>query len=313
MNRSEKVNEERFIVEYKDYYKILEVEKGASEDEIKKSYRKLAKKYHPDLNPDDDEAQEKFKEISEAYEVLGDKDKKQKYDTFGSSYNFQGGHNFDPSQYGFTYTTSGGANDFSDFFNSFFGGNGFDINSMFRGGSSRTASRPRNKYESELSLTVEEAYKGGEKQVSLSIAGQRKTLSIKIPKGIFPGKRLKVKGEKWGIDGDILFKINIQDKDYEMDGLILTKKIDILPWEAALGTKIIVRTLDGNIKISIPKGIAGGKKIRLSKKGFKDMDGNTGDMLIEINIVNPPKLSREEKKLYEKLKDISSYNPREEE
>lgn len=298
-------------MEYKDYYKILGVDKNSTQDEIKKQYRKLAKQYHPDLHPDDDEKQEKFKEISEAYEVLGDKEKKQKYDTFGSNYNFQGGHNFDPSQYGFTYTTSGGGNDFSDFFNSFFGSNGgFDINSIFRGGQ-RGPSRTRNKYDSELTLTVEEAYKGGDKEVSLNIGGQRKTLSIKIPRGIFPGKKLKVKGEKWGIDGDILFKIKIHDKDYEMDGLNLTKKVNILPWEAGLGTKLVIKTLDGNIKITIPQGITGGKKIRLSKKGFKDMKGNTGDMLLEINIVNPPELSKEEKGLYEKLREISKYNPRE--
>ena len=250
-------------MEYKDYYKVLGLDKSSTEDEIKKQYRKLAKQYHPDLNPDNHEAQEKFKEISEAYEVLGDKDKKQKYDTFGSNYNFQGGHNFDPSQYGFSYTSAGG-NDFSDFFNSFFGSNGggFNMNDLFGGGSSRRATRPRSKYDTELSLRVEEAYNGGEKQVSLNVAGQRKTLSIKIPKGIFPGKKLKVKGEKWGIDGDILFKIKIEDKDYEMDGLNLTKKVDILPWEAALGAKIVIKTLDGSIKITIPEGIIGGKKIR---------------------------------------------------
>lgn len=299
-------------MEYKDYYKILGVDKNSSQDEIKKAYRKLAKKYHPDLHPDDDEKQEKFKEVSEAYEVLGDKDKKQKYDTFGSNYNFQGGHNFDPSQFGFTYTSSG-ANDFSDFFNSFFGGGngGFDINDLFRGGSSRATSRPRNKYDTELSLTVEEAYNGGEKQVGLNIGGQRKDLSVKIPKGIFPGKKLRVKGEKWGIDGDILFKIKIEDKDYELDGINLIKEVDVLPWEAALGAKVVIKTLDGNIKISIPEGITGGRKIRLSKKGFKDMNGNTGDMLIVVNIVNPPELSKEEKKLYEKLNKLSTYNPRE--
>ena len=300
-------------MEYKDYYKTLGLDKNASQDEIKKKYRKLAKEYHPDLNPDNEKAQEKFKEVSEAYEVLGDKDKKQKYDSFGSNYNFQGGHNFDPSQYGFTNTSSGGPNDFSDFFNSFFGSNGgggFNINDLFGGGSSRTTRRPRNKYDTELSLTLEEAYHGGEKQVSLNVAGQTKTLSIKIPKGIFPGKKLKVKGEKWGIEGDILFKIKIDDKDCEMEGLNLIKKLDILPWEAALGTKVVIKTLDGNIKISIPQGITGGKKIRLSNKGFKDMNGNTGDMLIEVNIINPPELSKEEIKLYERLKKASTYNPR---
>ena len=117
-------------MEYKDYYKILGVDKDASEDDIKKQYRQMAKKYHPDLNPDNEEAQEKFKEVSEAYEVLGDEEKRSQYDNFGSSHNFSGGQNFDPSDFGFggggrsySYSSSAGG-DFSDFFNAFFSGGG---------------------------------------------------------------------------------------------------------------------------------------------------------------------------------------------
>lgn len=136
-------------MEYKDYYKILGVDEKASQDDIKKAYRKLAKKYHPDLHPDDEKSQDKFKEVNEAYEVIGDEEKRKQYDTFGSSQNFSNGQNFDPSQYGFggdsyTYTSSDGG-DFSDFFNMFFGGggarsssarssSGFDIGDLFGGG-----------------------------------------------------------------------------------------------------------------------------------------------------------------------------------
>ena len=175
-------------MEYKDYYKILEVDKNASQEEIKKSFRRLAKKYHPDLNPNDEVAQEKFKEINEAYEVLGDEEKKKKYDMFGSSYNFTGGQNFDPSQYGFgngytyTYTTSGDGAGFSDFSICFGGdsGSGFNINDLFGGAKGGRASRrgyrpERQSYDSELNITLEEGYKGTTKSISLNFGGQRKT------------------------------------------------------------------------------------------------------------------------------------------
>lgn len=296
-------------MEYKDYYKILGVDKNTSQEDIKKAYRKLAKKYHPDLNPKDNKAQEKFKGINEAYEVLGDAEKKKKYDTFGSSANYSNGQNFDPSQYGFggssggyTYTTSGGEG-FSDFFNMFFGGGGSRA--------SRTARSPfqqatRQSYESELNLTIEEAYNGVTKDITLNFMGENKNLGIKVPKGILPGKKLKVKGEKWGIDGDILFLINfVSDNKNTLDGLDIISKQDVLPWEAALGAKVVVNTLSGKIRVNIPKGIVGGKRIRIPNKGYVDMKGNTGDLYIEINIVNPLELNPEMLKLYEELSRIS--------
>ncbi len=302
-------------MEYKDYYKILGVDKSSSQDEIKKAYRKLAKKYHPDLHPNDDKAQEKFKEINEAYEVLGDADRKKKYDTFGSGYNFTGGQDFDPSQYGFgngsyTYTTSG---DFSDFFNMFFGGSqktssrmgGFDLGNLFGGGRKSTG-RQTPSYESELNITLEEGYNGVIKNVNLNIGGENKSLSVNVPRGILPGKKLKVKGEKWGIKGNILFKINlVEDGKNKLDGLDIITRLDLYPWQAALGDKVVVSTLDGKIKVDIPKSISSGKKIRVPKKGYKDMKGNQGDLYIEMNIVIPQNLTEEEIKLYEKLKQLS--------
>ena len=310
------------FMEYKDYYKILGVEKGASQDDIKKAYRKLAKKYHPDVNPNDNKAQEKFKDINEAYEALGNEDKRKKYDTFGSNYNFSGGQNFDPSQYGYSYTSSGEYSDFSDFFNMFFGGNGgnaksFNFGDIFGGGRTSGFGKKRSQayrqtYESELNITLKEGYNGSEKDVNINLGGEIKRLSIKIPKGIFPGKKLKVKGEKWGINGDIIFKINlVDDERNKLEGLDVISKVDLLPWEAALGTKVVVSTLNGKIKINIPRGIATGKKIRVPSKGYIDMSGNTGDLYIQVNIVNPPILSDEELKLYERLSQISKYNPRE--
>lgn len=296
-------------MEYKDYYKILGVDKSTSQNDIKKAYRKLAKKYHPDLNPDDNKAQEKFKGINEAYEVLGDADKKKKYDQFGSNADYSNGQNFDPSQYGFgggggsySYNSSGGEG-FSDFFNMFFGGGG---SKSSRNSRSSFQQAPRQSYESQLNITLEEAYNGATKDITLNFMGENKNLAIKVPKGILPGKKLKVKGEKWGIDGDILFQINfVTDNENTLDGLDVISKQNVLPWEAALGAKVVVNTLSGKIRVNIPEGIVGGKRIRIPKKGYIDIKGNTGDLYIEINIVNPTEMNPEMLKLYEELSRIS--------
>lgn len=307
-------------MEFKDYYKILGIDKNASDAEIKRAYRDLAKKYHPDLHPNDKNAQAKFQEINEAYQVLGDKEKRKQYDMFGSNYNFAGGQHFDPSQYGFgnahTYTYTGsGKEGFSDFFNMFFGqgAQGFNLNDLFSGAKSagfRSRSKP---LESELNLTIKEAYEGVTKDISLNIDGERKNIRVKIPKGILPGKRLRVRGKKWGINRDILFKINfIEDDLFKIEGLDITSTINILPWEAALGSKVVINTLEGKIRLTIPKGITGGSKIRIPNKGYVDMDKKRGDLYVKLNIVNPPNLSKEEIKMYEELSRLSTYNPRRE-
>ena len=219
-------------MEYKDYYKILGVDKKASDAEIKKAFRTLAKKYHPDLHQGDKANEEKFKEINEAYEVLSDKDKRQKYDAFGSNYDFRGGQNFNPNDFGFggfggangnggtyyRYETNGSGGDFSDFFNMFFGGNdmgnmgngrakrssGFNINDLFRG----KAKKERQRYNTELYISLDEAYHGSKRSVSLNIDGKNININLNIPKGITAGKSIKVAGEKWGVSGDIYFKFN---------------------------------------------------------------------------------------------------------
>lgn len=308
-------------MEYKDYYKILGIDRKANKDEIKKAYRKLAKKYHPDLNPNNKEAQEKFKDINEAYEVLGDDNKRKQFDTFGSGHNFRHGQNFDPSQFGFenfgnghryTYTTGGGEN-FSDFFNMFFGGKNFGLGDLFNGKKkvrnpfNKSKANTQLKYESEISITVEEGYKGVTKQVSLKIGNENKSLSVKIPKGILPGKKIKIKGEKAGINGNVYLKINfIKDEKLKLEGLDLYKEIDIYPWDAVFGTKAVVETLSGKIKVSIPENMETSKKIRISNKGYRDMKGNTGDLYIVTNIVNPPNLTDKQKELYKQLKETTS-------
>lgn len=285
-------------MEYKDYYEILGLDKSASSSDIKKAYRKLAKKYHPDLNAGDEKAADKFKEINEAYEVLGDEEKKKKYDMFGSNYNFQGGQNFDPNDFkgfggfnfdgfdfgkGGSYTyTSSGSSGFSDFFDILFGGMGRSAGSS-RGFGSRarnyTAEENRNKYQTELSLPLKDLYRGSERNLSLNINGQLIDLPLKIPKGLKPGKKIKVNGNKFGLDGDIYVKVNADDKDREMDGLNIIEDIRVYPWDAYFGTSKKVETLSGDtIKIKIPENINSGKKIRIPGKGFVDMKGNSGDL-----------------------------------
>lgn len=299
-------------MEYKDYYKILEIDKNASDKEIKSAYRKLAKKYHPDLNQGDEKAQERFKEIGEAYEVLSDPKKKKTYDTFGSTGNFQGGMNFDPSQYGYSYT-GGSGGDFSDFFDMFFGSGtaggqsrgGFSMSDIF-GGRGQGARRPsRPEYSTDLTISIQDAYEGTERNVSLTIGGKTVDVLVKVPAGITPGKKVKVRGEKFGIEGDILFSIRIMDGfNIRLEGLDIYKTENIYPWQAALGDKILVSTPTGRVRITVPKGAKGGMKVRLGKKGFKDLKGKTGDLFVEFNIVNPDKLTEEQIKLYKEIKKI---------
>ena len=252
-------------MEYKDYYKILGVDKNANDSEIKKQYRKLAKKYHPDVNQNDEVASNKFKEINEAYEVLSDKEKRKQYDMFGSNYNFSGGDNFDPRNYGFSasYSTSdmGG---FSDFFNMFFGGGDSRTSSHFGGFS---------------------GFDG----------------FTKIPKGITTGKKVKVNGDKYKLDGDIYVKINVINDEYRLDGLDLIKTVSLYPWEAYFGVTKLIETLNGSVRVKIPAKIDSMKKIRISNKGYTDLKGRTGDLYLEIVINNPKNLSPDKLELYKKL------------
>lgn len=300
-------------MEYKDYYEILGVDKDASTSTIKKAYRKLAKKYHPDLNPDNDQAQEKFKEVSEAYEVLKDPEKRKQYDSFGSQGNFRGGANFDPSQYGYTYTTGGGG-EFSDFFDMFFGSGGsgsqtggFSMGDIFSDfgnrGSRRKKQKPR--YDTDLTISIKEAYEGVDKKVNLSIAGKNAEVLVKVPKGITANKKIRVNGKKFGIEGDIYFKIIIRDEpNLKLEGLDFYKTVDIYPWQAALGDKVLVEVPSGKVRVNIPKENRRQKKLRIPNKGFKDLKGQTGNLYVNFNMVLPDDLSEEEIKLYEELKNI---------
>lgn len=303
---------------YKDYYKVLGVEKNAAQDHIKKSYRKLAKKYHPDANPGNKRAEEKFKEINEAYEVLGDPEKRKKYDQFGHTMNFQNGMNFDPSQFG-QYEFRSNQNGFSDFFNMFFGDGGVDLNSFFGSGprtrnfhsgfSTSAHSRRGDDMEAEMFITPEEGMDGTEKKVTIRSGTSTKTLSVRIPKGIPEGGKIKLAGQGHldpggGPAGDLYIIIRFKEGRYKVEGNNLIQRVDIYPWKAALGGELKVQSPDGLIKVRIPAGIQTDNKIRIPGRGYGSTAQNRGDLFIEIRIINPTQLTDEQRKLYEKLKKI---------
>lgn len=319
-------------MEYKDYYAILGVDKNSSQADIKKAYRKLAKKYHPDANKGDKKSEEKFKEINEAFEVLGNEEKKKKYDMFGQSGNFYQGMDFDPSEFGFggfggrghTYTYTTGNGDFSDFFNMFFGGgagsgSAFGFDDIF-GNSTRTrhntrsySQQPGQDIESETQVDIKEAYNGSKKQFTIDTGMGKQSISVTIPAGITPGKKIKLKGQglpgPTGVKGDLYIKIQIKpDPKFILNGLDITSVLEILPWDAYFGTDKIVETLDGKIKLKVPPQIQSGNKIKVPNKGYKDMQGKRGNLYVEIKIVNPSSLPPEGEEAYKKLRQLTTEN-----
>jgi curved DNA-binding protein len=299
-------------MQYKDYYKILGVERNASKEEIKKAYRKLAKINHPDNNPGNKAAEEKFKEISEANEVLSDKEKRSKYDKFGSGNQFSGNTDFDPSQYGGNTQYTSSDSGFSDFFDFIFGGNsGFEGFSGSRT-RQRTVSRKGRDTEAEIGISIEDAYLGGEKKISISDQdGGIKKISLRIPKRIRDGGKIRLKGQGengigGGASGDMILTVKIDGgKDIRLEEDNIIMKLKVTPWEALLGADASVELPDGKHTVKIPKGIQTGARLRLGDKGL-----GKGDLFLEIAIVNPRDPTENEISLYKELQKNSKFNPR---
>jgi curved DNA-binding protein len=309
-------------MEFKDYYKVLGIDNKASVDDIRKAYRKLAKKYHPDKNPNDKSAEEKFKEVSEAYEVLKDPEKRKKYDSLGANwkqYQHAGGNgeewfkNFNQSRQGGSYQFSGNFNDlfgnvggFSDFFESYFGSG-----KRFSSESSEFINKPQrgSDYEAVLKISLEEAHRGTEKQFTIN----GKTLKVKITPGIEEGKKLRLKnqgseGARGGVKGDLYLKIQIEKHPYfERKGNDLYYDLEVDLYTAILGGKKEVTTLDGKrINIIIPKETENGKVLKVKGMGMNRPSRDRGNLFVRINIQIPKNLNEEEKKLFEKLKSLRS-------
>lgn len=306
-------------VTYQDYYKLLGVDRNASTEAISKAFKKLARKYHPDLNPGDKSAEEKFKEINEAYEVLKDPEKRKLYDQFGSDWQhgqqFSGNQGHDNAHFTFNGQDFGGmgGGGFSDFFESIFGGRG-GFGGEDLGGFSRRPRRGRD-VEAELPLTLQEVVKGGKRQVTLKMPDGPRTLEINVPAGIKDGAKLRLSGQgdpspSGGAAGDLFLRVQyLPDKRFKVDGDNLHCDIAVTPWQAVLGTKVTVPTLEGTVEMSIPAGTSSGRKLRLRGKGMGSPD-KRGDLLVRVMIDVPSKLTDEEKELWEKLAEVSTFKVR---
>ncbi|MGR5547907.1 DnaJ C-terminal domain-containing protein [Vibrio sp. DNB22_12_1] len=299
----------------RDYYEVLGIPKDTSTKDIKKAYKKLAMKYHPDKNPGDKTAEEKFKEIKEAYEILTDDEKRQQYDRFGHAA-FQGssdnGHHDGRGHY-----QSGG---FEDIFGGAFGRQGFggfgrssggfggfdDIFSQTRGG----RSQPSKGQDHEFTLTVDfvDAIQGTEKIVELPVNGEQKKINVKIPPGIRDGEKIRFSnkgapGINGGPNGDLLLVINTRDHAFlkrEKDNLLCTAHIDMV--NAALGGEVEIQVLDSRYKLKVPAGSQSGRKFKMTGKGVKNRKGVTGDLIVTLHVDTPTNLTVTQKYLLEQFK-----------
>lgn len=288
-------------MQFKDYYQILGVPAGADADVIKTAYRKLARKFHPDVSKEKN-AEERFKDINEAYEVLRDAKKRKAYDglrargyrpgeEFRPPPNFEQDFNFDFGEIFGNRGAGGGAagGGFSDFFESLFGG------ARQRGAGPGARARPQDLH-ARLEIDLETAYAGGMTRVGLD----DKTLDVKIPSGVQPGQQIRLRGQGPG-GADVLLEIAFKPhRTYSVDGRDLTVKLPLAPWEAALGATVKVPTLAGSVEMRIPAGAKSGKKLRLKGRGLPGAE--PGDQYVQIEVQAPSAESEAQREAYEKLK-----------
>jgi curved DNA-binding protein len=311
-------------VQYRDYYQTLGVAKTASQDEIKSAFRKLARKFHPDTAADKKTAEEKFKEINEAYEVLGDPEKRRKYDEFGANWEhgagaprggwsqaggfpgggrggFEGGEGVD-----FEFGGTG----FSDFFEQMFGAR----RGGFRSGGFQSGPQRGGDIEADILVTIEEAFHGSTRQISFrrTDSSQTQTYTVKIPKGVREGQRIRLAGQggagaAGGAAGDLYLRIKLQKHpEYEVEGSDLYRELTVPAWKAVLGGEAEISTLAGRGKLRIPPGSQPGKKFRLTGKGLPKSDGTLGDLYAVLTIDLPVDPSAKEKALWEQLSHLET-------
>lgn len=303
-------------MEYKDYYNILGVSKNATQDDIKKAYRKLAVKYHPDKNSGSKAAEDKFKDIGEAYEVLKDPEKRKQYDQLGANWKQYQNAGFDPSGFNFSgggpggkyhYEFQGdpselfGGSGFSDFFESFFGRSRRNSG----GFAQKVEDIPGSDLNGEVTISLQEAFYGTERIIDL---GNEK-IRVKIKPGAYNGLKLRIKGKgqkgTTGASGNLYLYINVQSHpvyDRKGDNLYMEVPVDL--FTALLGGKQKITTLSGDLNITITEGTQNGKQLRLKGKGMPEYGkSGYGDLIVKLNVSIPKQLTREQKELVLKLKD----------
>jgi len=307
-------------IAFKDYYQILGVAKTATEDDIRKEYRSLARKHHPDLNPGNKKAEEKFKEINEAYEVLSDSEKRLKYDQLGTNPQAEedfrrpagranGRAGFQNGNDGFSQEN--GAEGFSDFFEGLFGSR-----RAARGGAGfRMAGEDIN---ATITLTLEEAHGGVVRTIQLEGAdGKVKTLEVTIPPGVREGSVIRLAGQgdagtEGSPAGDLHLHVNLEAHPlFQLLGDDIQVQLPVTPWEAVLGAKVNVPTLERPVEMKIPAGSQAGQRLRLRAQGLKKRAGGRGDEYVKLRIVVPSSPSAREKELFEQLAAESRFTPRE--
>lgn len=316
---------------FRNYYEILGVASDANSDEIKKSYRRLARQYHPDLNPGDKEAEEKFKELGEAYEILSEPEKRSQYDQFSQYWKQNGFRSGTPKAKTWNRSTRPSPDlDFSQFpdFNTFVdqllnrqqnGGNtatrtaarsaAQTTTETYRPDAKATSARTptRRDAEAKLSLPLEKAYAGGRERIRL---GDGRSIEVNMPRGMVTGQRIRLKGQ--GVaGGDLYLKIKVAPHAFfQLDGVDIICQVPVTPAEAVLGGPIEVPTLDGLVKMMVPPGVRPGQRLRLAGKGYPAGRERRGDQIVEIQIAIPADLSQQERELYEKLKASETFAPR---
>src|SRR5216117_930331 len=313
-------------VQFRDYYETLGVPKTASEDEIRSAFRKLARKYHPDVAKDKKAAEEKFKEINEAYEVLSDPEKRKKYDQLGADWNRPGGFQPPPQwqgqQPGGGFYQSGGdggggvefefgGTGFSDFFEAFFGGG--RGRSAFGGFGGREATAERGAdVEADILVTLEEALHGSTRTVSLRRAGSNKVenYQVKIRRGVHEGQRIRLRGQgeagvRGGKSGDLFLRVRLaRHPDFTVEGSDLIHEVKIEPWQAVLGGELQVPTLEGNARLKLPPGTQAERRFRLRGHGLPTATGTRGDLFVVPQIQIPEKLTEREREIWKQLAEL---------
>ena len=324
-------------VQFKDYYEVLGVPRKATDEEIKKAFRKLAREYHPDVAKTKKGAEEKFKEINEAYEVLSDPEKRNRYAALGADWKETAGFRPPPGYERRTAAAGGGSENyefhfdgtgFSDFFEQLFGRGGhygssysqrdFDAGRFYQPGTAQGSD-----IEGDILVTLDEVMKGAVRPVSLQRTnlqtGQAETYTFKvrIPPGVQEGQTIRVPGKGGqgvggGAPGDLYLRVRIaKHPDFRVSGADLYYDLDLAPWEAVLGTEASVPTPESRVNVRIPPGTTNGQKIRLRGRGLpKGRGGGRGDLYIVAHVQVPREINDEERELWEKLSRVSRFNPR---